>query len=371
MQVGIVGLPNVGKSTLFNALTKAGAQIDLYPFTTVEPNVGMVEVPDERLYKVQELAHSAQAVPTSIKFLDIAGLVRGASKGEGLGNQFLSYIRDTDVIVHVVRTFARNDVAHVEGKIDPAFDIDIVNLELMLADLAIVDRRVSEAERHAKAGDKEAKAQLTLLEKLKDALGRGIPPRKLFLRSGSGQAFTDDEKELLKDIHLLTLKPVIYVANIGEKDINKADDPLVKAVLQKAKDDEAEVIAISAEIESEISELEIQEAKEFREDLGVKESPLDQLIHTAYKLLNLVTFFTANPNEAHAWTCRKGTKAQEAAGKVHSDMARGFIRAEVISFEDLVKVGSVHVAKEKGILRLEGKDYVVQDGDVIYFRFAT
>lgn len=363
VQVGIVGLPNVGKSTLFNALTKAGAEIDLYPFTTVEPNVGMVEVPDERLYKVQELAHSAQAVPTSIKFLDIAGLVRGASKGEGLGNQFLSYIRDTDVIVHVVRTFERDDVAHVEGKIDPASDIDIVNLELMLADLEIVDRRMNEAQRHAKAGDKEAKAQLALLEKLKDALGRGIAPRKL--------SFMDDEKEILKDIHLLTLKPVIYVANIGEKDINKADDPHLKAVFQKAKEDEAEAIAISAEIEAEISELENKEAKEFREDLGIKESSLDRLIHTAYKLLNLITFFTANPNEAHAWTISEGTKAREAAGKVHSDMERGFIRAEVVSFEDLVKAGSLHTAKEKGILRLEGKDYVVQDGDVIYFRFAV
>lgn len=363
MQVGIVGLPNVGKSTLFNALTKAGAEIDLYPFTTVEPNVGMVEVPDERLYKVQELAHSAQAVPTSIKFLDIAGLVRGASKGEGLGNQFLSYIRDTDVIVHVVRTFERGDVAHVEGKIDPAFDIDIVNLELMLADLAIIDRRVAEAQRHAKAGDKEAKAQVALLEKLKEALGRGTAPRKL--------EFADEEKETLKDIHLLTLKPVIYVANIGEKDISKADDPQVKAVFQKAKEDEAEAIAVSAEIEAEIAELENKEAKEFREDLGIKESSLEQLIHTAYKLLNLITFFTANPNEAHAWTVAKGTRAQEAAGKVHSDMARGFIRAEVVSFEELVKVGSVHTAKEKGTLRLEGKDYVVQDGEIIYFRFAT
>ncbi len=363
MQVGIIGLPNVGKSTLFNAVTKAGAAIDIYPFTTVEPNVGMVEVPDERLYKIQELVGSAAAVPTSIRFADIAGLVRGASKGEGLGNQFLGYIRDTDALVHVVRTFEAENVAHVEGKIDPAADIDIVNLELMLSDLAIVDRRLGEDQRRAKGGDREAKAEVSLLEKLKDALGRGIPPRKL--------NFTDEEKRFLKEIPLLTLKPVIYVVNVGEKDIGRTDNPLVQIVEERAKEDGAEALAVPAELEVQISELEEEEAKEFAEEMGLEESSLDRVIHAAYKLLNLITFFTANPNESHAWTIPKGTRARQAAGKVHSDMERGFIRAEVVSFDDLVKAGSIHAVREEGHLRLEGKDYVVQDGDVIYFRFAV
>lgn len=361
MQVGIVGLPNAGKSTLFNALTKAGAPAAAYAFTTIEPNVGMVDVPDARLKRVAELEGSVKITPTSVKFLDIAGLVRGASKGEGLGNQFLANIRETDAIAHIVRCFEDQNVAHVEGRVSPAEDIDIINIELMMADLATVEKRLAAAAKTKRAGDKDAALEAATLQKARDHLDKGLT-----LRSHD---FNDKETAYLKSLSLLTLKPVVYVANIGESAIGQEDNPFVKEVEAKAAEEGAAVIVLPAELEEEMGQLPDDEAAEFMKDMGIKESPLDAFIHASYKLLNLITFLTGGPTEARAWTITKGTKAPEAAGKIHTDMERGFIRAEIVSFEDLEKYGSFNAAKDKGLLRLEGKDYVMRDGDVVFFRF--
>ena len=363
MQVGIIGLPNAGKSTLFNALTKAGASEAPYPFTTIEPNVGMVVVPDARLEKVAAMAGSAKTTPAHIKFLDIAGLVRGSSRGEGLGNKFLGHIRETDALAHVVRCFADQNVAHVEGRLSPAEDIDIVNLELMLADLATVEKRLSESAKKAKAGDKDAAREEAVLIKARDFLDKGRT-----LRSSD---FTNDELSRLRELKLLTLKPVIYVANIGEEALGQPDNALVKEIETKAAAENAGVVALPAELEEEIGELSESDAAEFMKEMGVTESPLDAFVKEANILLKLLTFFTANPNEASAWTVSAGTKAPQAAGKVHTNMAKGFIRAEVVGYEELEKLGSVAAAREHGALRVEGREYVVQDGDIIFFRFAV
>lgn len=363
MQAGVIGLPNAGKTTLFNAVTRVHAVTDMYPFTTVEPNIGMVEIPDSRLERVREIAGSRQAVPASIRFMDVAGLVKGASKGEGLGNQFLGFIRDADVLVHVVRCFSSDTIAHVAGKIDPAEDIETINIELMLADLSIIERRMGEVERKAKSGDREAATEAALLSGLRKKLEQGIMPKASDL--------TDEQKEHLSEAPLLTIKPAIFVANVGEGDAFDSSNLLVKAVEDKARLIGAGVIALPAEMEEEISELDDQAATEFLRDMGLEESPLSQLVHEVFRLLGLITFFTANPNEAHAWNIPSGMHAVKAAGKVHTDMERGFIKAEVVAFSDLDASGSMHAVKEHGHWRLEGKDYVVRDGDVIYFRFAV
>jgi ribosome-binding ATPase len=363
MQVGIVGLPNAGKSTLFNALTKAGAQSAAYAFTTIEPNVGMVDVPDPRLYKIAELEGSAKITPTSVKFLDIAGLVRGASKGEGLGNQFLANIRETDAIAHIVRCFDDQNVAHVEGRVAPGEDIEIINLELMMADLATVEKRLTAAAKTRRAGDKDAAREVATLEKARDHLDKGLT-----LRSHD---FDGKETAYLRSLSLLTLKPVIYVANIGEAAIGETGNPYVKEVEAKAAQENAVIMVLPAELEEEMGQLSDDEAAEFMRDMGIEESPLDAFIHASYKLLDLITFFTGGPTEARAWTIPKGTKAPEAAGKIHTDMERGFIRAEIVSFEDLEKFGSFNTVKDNGLLRLEGKEYIIRDGDVVYFRFAV
>lgn len=361
MQIGIVGLPNAGKSTLFNALTKAGAPAAAYAFTTIEPNVGMVDVPDGRLQRVAELEGSAKTTPVSVKFLDIAGLVRGACKGEGLGNQFLHNIRETDAVAHIVRCFDDQNVAHVEGRVAPGEDIDIINLELMMADLATVEKRLAAAAKTRRAGDKDVAREVATLEKARDHLDKGLT-----LRSHD---FNDKETAYLRSLSLLTLKPVVYVANIGESAIGQTDNPYAKEVKAKAAEEDAAVIVMPAELEEEMGQLSDEEAAEFMHDMGIEESPLDAFIHASYKLLNLITFFTGGPVEARAWTITKGTKAPEAAGKIHTDMERGFIRAEVVSYEDLEKYGSFNNVKEKGLLRLEGKEYVIRDGDVAFFRF--
>jgi GTP-binding protein YchF len=361
MQVGIVGLPNAGKSTLFNALTKAGAPAAAYAFTTIEPNVGMVDVPDERLEMIAAMEKSAKIVPAVIKFLDIAGLVKGASKGEGLGNQFLANIRETDAIAQVVRCFDDQNVAHVEGRVDPADDIEIINIELMMADLDTVEKRLKSVERKAKTGDAVSAKEALILKKAKEHLDRGLT-----LRSHD---FDDDETVFLKSLGLLTVKPVIFVANIGEADIGKTDNPYVKEVEAKAAAEGAPVIVLPVELEEEMGKLSDADAAEFMADLGIEELPLDTFIRASYKLLSLVTFLTGGPEEARAWTITKGTKAPQAAGKIHTDIERGFIRAEIVGFDELVGAGSQVAAKEKGLLRLEGKDYVMQDGDVVFFRF--
>lgn len=363
MQVGIVGLPNAGKSTLFNALTKAGAQSAAYAFTTIEPNVGMVDVPDPRLYRIAELEGSAKITPTSVKFLDIAGLVRGASKGEGLGNQFLHNIRETDAIAHIVRCFDDQNVAHVEGRVAPGEDIDIVNLELMMADLATVEKRLTAAAKTRRAGDNDAAWEVATLAKARDHLDKGLT-----LRSHD---FSGKETDYLRSLSLLTLKPVVYVANIGETAIGEMENPYIKEVKAKAAEEDAAVIVLPAELEEEMGQLSDEDAAEFMRDMGIEESPLDAFIHASYKLLNLITFFTGGPVEARAWTINKGTKAPEAAGKIHTDMERGFIRAEIVSYEDLEKFGSFNAVKDNGLLRLEGKEYIIRDGDVVYFRFAV
>lgn len=363
MQVGIVGLPNVGKTTLFNALTKAGAEIGAYPFTTKSSNVGVAEVPDQRLHKVAELTKCERIVPTTVKFLDVAGLVRGASKGEGLGNQFLGLIRDTDAILHVVRCFADENISHVDGSVNPLRDIETVNLELALADLATLERVKEKAEKSAKSGDKESKHQLEVLEKAESSLNQGSPLRLLGLE--------EEAKRTLSSYALLTLKPLIYIANISEADVGKDDNSLVEEVKAIAAKEQAEVLVVSAEIEEEISELEPSEAKAFLDDLGLAESSLVSLAKTSYKTLDLITFFSYESSECRAWTIKQGTKAPEAAGKIHTDMEKGFVKAEVVSYDDLVKAGSIHQAREQGHLLLEGREYTVHDGDVIYFKFTS
>lgn len=362
LKAGIVGLPNVGKSTLFNAITQAGAESANYPFCTIDPNVGVVEVPDERLDKLTELVVPNRTVPTAFEFVDIAGLVRGASKGEGLGNKFLAHIREVDAIVHVVRCFEDENITHVDGKINPISDIQTINLELILADLESVEKRIERAKKNMKGGNKQYAQEVEVLERIKEALYNDQPARSVEL--------TDDEKQIVRDLHLLTLKPVLYAANVSEDGVSDADNnPFVQQVIEFAAAEGAEVVPISAKVEAEIAELEGEDKKMFLEELGLNASGLDRLIQAAYRLLGLYTYFTAGVQEVRAWTIRKGTKAPQAAGVIHSDFERGFIRAEVVSYEDLVAAGSMNAARERGQLRLEGKDYVVQDGDIMHFRF--
>ncbi|MFC0335085.1 redox-regulated ATPase YchF [Paenibacillus sepulcri] len=362
LKAGIVGLPNVGKSTLFNAITQAGAESANYPFCTIDPNVGVVEVPDVRLDKLTELVVPNRTVPTAFEFIDIAGIVKGASKGEGLGNKFLAHIREVDAIVHVVRCFQDDNITHVSGKVDPIGDIQTINLELILADIDSVDRRIDRSRKNMKGGDKKVAQEVEVLERVKEALYNDQPARSIELN--------EEELYLIRELHLLTLKPVLYAANVSEGEAANSDEnPYVKLVREFASAEGAEVVPISAKVEAEIAELEGEDKAMFLEELGLQESGLNRLIAAAYKLLGLYTYFTAGVQEVRAWTIRKGTKAPQAAGVIHTDFERGFIRAEVVSYEDLTNAGSMNAAKEKGQLRLEGKDYTVKDGDVMHFRF--
>ena len=356
---GIVGLPNVGKSTLFNALTKAGIQAENYPFCTIEPNVGVVPVPDPRLDKLAEIVNPKRVLPTTIEFVDIAGLVEGASKGEGLGNQFLANIRETDAIAHVVRCFENDDVVHVSGKVDPIRDIEVINTELALADLDSTEKNIAKTSKVAKSGDKEAKAKLVVLEKIRDHLDNGKPVRSLEL--------SDDEKQLVRDLFLLTSKPTVYIANVAEDGFD--NNPFLDKVKALAASEGAEVVAVCASIESELVELEDDERDEFLQEIGLDEPGLNRVIRAGYKLLGLLTYFTAGVKEVRAWTVRAESTAPQAAGVIHTDFEKGFIRAEVVSYNDFVECNGEQGAKEAGKWRLEGKDYITQDGDVMHFRF--
>lgn len=362
LKAGIVGLPNVGKSTLFNAITRAGAEAANYPFCTIDPNVGIVDVPDSRLYRLSEMWQPKRTIPAAFEFTDIAGIVKGASKGEGLGNQFLSNIREVDAIVHVVRCFEDENITHVAGGVDPIGDIETINLELILADMETIDKRLPRVEKLLKQKDKQAAVEYDVLQKCKAAFENEQPARSL--------SFTKEEQEIVPHLHLLTMKPVLYVANVSEEEAADPEkSPHVRNIRDYAAAEGAEAVVISARIEAEIAELEGEEKEAFLEDLGIAESGLDQLIRAAYGLLGLATFFTAGEPEVRAWTFRRGMKAPEAAGVIHSDFRRGFIRAEVVGYEDLLAAGSMAAVREQGKLRLEGKDYLVDDGDIIHFRF--
>lgn len=363
MELGVIGLPNVGKSTLFNALTNAGAESANYPFCTIEPNVGIVDVPDERLTKLAKLYNSKKITPASLKFVDIAGLVKGASKGEGLGNKFLASIRECDAVVHVVRCFKDENITHVNGNIDPARDIDIINTELILSDLESLQRQRGKYEKSAKAGDKEAAAQLGIIDKIMDVLNDGELAKTI--------SFTADENEFVKSLFLITNKPVIYACNIAEKSLSQDYEnlPEVLAVKEIAKKENSEVLVISAKVEQELTELQEDERQMFLDDLGLKESGLNRIIKLGYKLLGQISYLTAGEKEVRAWTIINGTKAPQAAGKIHSDFERGFIKAEVVDYNDLLKYGGFNGAKENGKVRVEGKDYVVKEGDVMLFKF--
>ena len=362
LEVGIVGLPNVGKSTLFNAITKAGAEAANYPFCTIEPNVGVVDVPDKRLDVLSEMFKSRKIVPAAMRFVDIAGLVKGASKGEGLGNKFLAHIREVDAVAEVVRCFEDGNITHVEGSIDPLRDIDIINTELCLADMETVEKRQERLVKLAKTGDKKVKLEQAVMEKIMAGLSEGVPARRVGLN--------EEEQELLGDVHLLTMKPILYVTNVAEGEVaDTSANPHVQAVKKYAAEEGSEVIVVSAKMESEIAELDAEEAAEFLAMAGLGETGLDRLIKAGFKLLGLMTFLTAGEIESRAWTIKQNTKAPQAAGKIHTDFERGFIRAEIVSYDDLVACGSKAAAREKGLVRLEGKDYVMQDGDVVEFRF--
>jgi GTP-binding protein YchF len=359
---GIVGLPNVGKSTIFNALTSSGAVVAKYPFSTVEPNLGIVEVTDERLKKLGEIFHPKKLTPASIEFIDIAGLVKGASHGEGLGNRFLSYIRETNAIIHIVRCFKDPDVAHIPGDIDPVRDIDIVNIELILADLETVEKRSERVEKASKAGDKKALHELSFLKRLKDHLNKGKAARSL--------SISEEEEDWLKGYFLLSSKPILYVANAGENDL-KSPGPCIKELFKFVEDEKTKAVLIFGKVEAEIASLPKEEQREFLIEMGLETTSLNRLIKASYELLGLITFFTVVGEEVRAWSIPEGTKAPQGAGKVHSDMEKGFIKAEIMRYEDLIVLGSPHEVKHRGLLRIEGKDYIIQDGDIAFFRFHT
>jgi GTP-binding protein YchF len=357
---GIVGLPNVGKSTIFNALTAAGAEVASYRFCTIQPNVGVVPVPDQRLENIAKLIHPKKKIPTTLEFFDIAGLVKGASHGEGLGNQFLDHIRNVDAVAHAVRCFDNKNVAHDYGSLDPVRDIEIINTELILSDLQVLEKRIAKAEKLYRVGTKEAVLELEVYREVQNIMNQGQ-------RAGSLR-LTGEREMIFLDLHLLTAKPIFYVANVDQKEL-RGEGPCLKAMMEWAKKEGSKVVIICGDLEAELAELKEEEREEFRKELGLEGSSLERLIKVGYEILDLVTFYTTVSSELRAWTVSKGTPAPTAAGKIHSDMERGFIRAEIITYSDFIACGSEHLAREKGLLRSEGKDYLMRDGDIVHFRF--